>query len=157
QVEDGILGAKGLTHVRVAFYPGENRRFPQLNLKEGQESLFFLRQVPKETYFRTVMYFDVVPKTDALYKDNVEWAKKSAKVLQDAKASLQAKDNETRVLAASMLVSKYRNPEGSTGKQEPIDAEESKLILLALADADWSVNDYRSPVNPQQIWFKLAI
>ena len=37
------------------------------------------------------------------------------------------------LLSASVLVSRYRSPEGSTGKQEPIDAEESKLILLALA------------------------
>src|SRR6185295_14532628 len=41
QVEDAILGATGKKEVRVAFY-GENRRFPHLNLKEGQESLFFL-------------------------------------------------------------------------------------------------------------------
>jgi hypothetical protein len=53
-------------------------------------------------------------------------------------------------------VSRYRNPEGSTGKLEPIDAEESKLILLALADADWSVNDFRSPLNPQQTWYKIG-
>jgi hypothetical protein len=155
QIEDAILGTKGLTHLRVAFHP--NVRFPQLNLMVGQESLFFLRQVPAETYFITRMYFDVVPKSDTTaFKSDVEWAKKSAKALQDPKASLQAKDAETRLLAASMLVSRYRNPEGSTGKLEPVDADESKLILLALADADWSVNDFRAPLNPLQTWYKIG-
>src|SRR5437764_939141 len=36
QIEDGILGVKGKKEVRVAFFPGENRRFPHLNLKQGE-------------------------------------------------------------------------------------------------------------------------
>src|SRR5579884_2107004 len=42
QVKTPLAGLKGLTHVRVAFRAGENRRFPHLNLKPGQEALFFL-------------------------------------------------------------------------------------------------------------------
>src|SRR5947208_1186190 len=43
QVGTPVMGLKGVTHVRVAFHAGENKRFPHLNLKPGQEALFFLR------------------------------------------------------------------------------------------------------------------
>jgi hypothetical protein len=41
------------------------------------------------------------------------------------------------LLAAAILIEDYRTYRGPKAKQEPIAAEESKLILRALADADW--------------------
>jgi hypothetical protein len=154
QVEDAVLGAGKLTHVRVAFLPGENRRFPWLSLKIGQEACFFLRQVPKETFFATTYYFDVVPKDQANFKADLETAKKCARILQDADSSLKAGDVETRALAAAMLLTRYNTPTPS-GKKEPVEAAQSKLILLALADADWRAEDFRAPVRPALLFNQL--
>ncbi len=153
QVEDCLYGAKGLTHVRVAYIAGENRRFPHLNLKVGQEACFFLNQQPKESFFVTRNYYDVLPKESGQFKQDVELARKCGKLLQDPDASLQAKDVESRALTAALLLTRYRTP--TSVKQEAIDAAQSKLILLALADADWSVEDYRAPINPQRLFTLL--
>jgi hypothetical protein len=154
QVEDGISGVKGLTHVRVAFFPGENLRFPWLSLKVGQEACFFLTRDARGTVFLVNAYYDLIPKEQANFKDDVATAKKCARLLQDVDASLKAADAETRALTAAMLLTRYRYPTQS-GRQEDIDAAQSKLILLALADADWSVQDYRAPVNPTILFNRL--
>src|SRR5207302_1891396 len=85
-------------------------------------------------------YFDVVDKQAPTFDKDLEAAKKYAKMLADPDKSLKSKDTEERLTAAAMLISKYRSPQPSATppKEEPIDADRSKLILNALADADWS-------------------
>jgi len=157
RIEDGLFGTNDLTHLRIAFQPpgGGINRFPHLNLQVGQEACFFLTKVKGENAFRFRMYFDVVNKENPSFKTDVEWAKKCGKVLKDVDGALKSKTGESRLLAAAMLVYRYRNPGNSAGKQEPIDAVQSKLILEALADADWKTADFQSPLNPQSVFYQL--
>src|SRR5262249_31491141 len=60
EIKEAVRGAKGLTHVRVAFpvpqsagpaRPGILRRGPAVTLTKGQEGCFFLQQHPEEAFF----------------------------------------------------------------------------------------------------------
>jgi hypothetical protein len=152
KIEDPIWGAQDLTHVRVGFLPQTGLpvrpgigRLP--TLAKDQEVCLFLSQHPDGTFYTLPTINGVIDKkTDANFENSVAEAKKGAKLLSDPKAGLESRDAGDRFLTAAMLILKYRTPKpGAAGplKQEPIDAEESKKILLALADADWA-----PPKNP---------
>jgi hypothetical protein len=95
------------------------------------------------------------------------------KVLADPKAGLQSKEPQERLLTAALLISRYRTPPplrstpGGVGglpvlnltppKTEPIDAEESRLILETLANADLIRTDSNLRVSPLGLFFKLGL
>src|SRR5262249_24799796 len=61
----------------------------------------------------------------------------------DPRSGLTSKEQADRFLTAAMLINRYRTQKtqarpGVEPKTQLIDAEESKLILTALAEADWS-------------------
>jgi len=144
KIEEPILGAKGLTHLKVGFIPvgtGGPGRFPRRglyqNLEKDKEYCLFLTPQGGVSFLRARNYFDIVQKQGSEFEKQVADAKKYAKRLADSTAGLKSKDAEDRLLTASMLISRYRTPVSGTEKPEPIAAEESKLILDALAGADW--------------------
>jgi hypothetical protein len=77
------------------------------------------------------------------------WSDKKITVLKNPQAALRSADLDTRVYAAQVLLVRYRTRDGDRPerftapyvdelvKTEPIDAEESRLILRTLAQADW--------------------
>lgn len=156
QVEEALLGAKGLTHVRVGFFPQRNPRFPHLNLTVGQEACFFLSKPAGATFYTTPMYFDVIDKKSP---DNA-LVRRCGKLIADTKAGLASKEQEDRLLTVAMLVARYRvPPPGSTNppKLEPIDAAESKLILQTLAEMDWSKSVPNLRVEPASLFLRLGV
>jgi hypothetical protein len=173
KVEDALLGAKGLTHIKVGYVvpkeppappPGGPirlpiRRFPTVKLEVDQEALFFLHKHHDADFYVVPAYFDVMNKTIPNFDKSVELAKKCAKALSDPKAGLKAKDAGERALTAGLLVFRYRNQvaAGPNPKTEPIDAEESKLILKALADADWSAGFSRDTITPLMAFGQLGV
>src|SRR5262249_40106458 len=50
-------------------------------------------------------------------------------------------DAGDRLLTASLLLARFQAGAGPKAKAEPIDANQSKLILEAIASADWSQPD----------------
>ena len=77
-------------------------------------------------------------------------------------AVLKGKNADDRFLTAAMLIARYRTPRPGETKTEAIDAEESKLILQALADADWTVKPAPGilglqTMNPQNIFYRLNL
>lgn len=162
KIEDPILGAKGLTHVKVGFIPvgtgGGSGRFPRRglyqNLEKDKEYCLFLTPQAGASFYRARNYFDIVLKQGNEFEKQVADAKKYAKLLADPNAGLKAKDAEDRLVTAAMLVGRYRTPVTGAEKPEAIAAEESKLILEALAGADWGERPGReyflSPLNTFQ-------
>jgi hypothetical protein len=105
----------------------------------GQRGLFCGVKVGKNDFF-------VVPRgaycgEDAKpFAQDVEQARRLGRVLAQSKGGLTSKDVTERVLAAHVLILRSMFAPwrfGETGKAEPIDAEQSKLALKALAEADW--------------------
>ena len=85
------------------------------------------------------------------------WPRSAPKALSDPKASLKSKDADERLLTAEMLVARYRGFRGPNAKAEAIDAGESKLIMAALAEADWHKPFKFGTTLPSQTFAQLGV
>jgi hypothetical protein len=163
KVQEGLLAAKGLTHVEVAWVPTtkvidpHDRKPPfslQPNVTKDLEGCFFLVKHPTESFYVLVNSQDVVNKSNKDFEKYADLIKKCSKLIDDPEQGLKSNDASERLLAARLLMTRYRVPKAALevppiisvrpeprptpGKQEPIDADESKLILQTMIDADWS-------------------
>ena len=91
------------------------------------------------------------------FSQDVDLARRLGRLMERPKEGLQSKDPDERVLAAHMLILRsmfapFRY--GETGKAEPINAEESKLALLALAEAYW--NKHGREIKESLNWLQWA-
>ena len=168
KINEGIKGAKaGQPTLRIGFVPIEKPNpmvirtgARPVQLEPGQEGLFVLKKHAREDFYTiggVVGYFINSDKNKDFDKE-VQAAKASAKVTENLTGSLKAKDAEERLSAAAVLIEKYRTFRPNA-KQEPIDAEESKQILQALAGADWhvQVNFMSLRTNPTQLFQRLGV
>ena len=159
KIDDKIRGIKDEKTLRVGFIPLLQPMPGQplvrisgarpVQLQAGQHGLLLLEKVDKEGFYTiggVVGGYINSEQNDGFDKE-VAAAKAAAKVMDNLQASLKAKDADERLLAASILIDKYRTYRGSP-KQEPIDAEESKQIMQMLAEAD---ADWRGPINPMSL------
>jgi hypothetical protein len=161
KVKEAILGAKGVTHVRVAFIPGgDGRRRPRTDLKVDEEVCLFLTAHEEQPVYLAPMYYDIIRDLNMSAKE-IEEARRCAKLLSDPLASLKSKNAEDRGTTAAMLLLRYRSPGFGRlrpTKTEPISVEESKLILEALAEADWSKQiRFNTAYSYQQLFLLLGL
>lgn len=175
QVEDAVLGAKDAKEIKVGFQPPPPppqpggpgprpfiRRYPQFTLSLDQEALIFVTKHPTEDFYLGQAYFDVINKTgNQDFDKNLDEVKRCVKLLADPMGALKGKNADDRFLTAAMLVARFRTQKPGETKSEPIDAEESKLILQALADADWTPKPGAGlgglQMNPQAVFFRLNL
>ena len=150
KVESGLFGAANVTHVKVGFIPPPpvdpaapvrpgRGGFQQVNLTVGLEGLFYLTKHHSGEFYVINPIMAPTEATADGYKDQVALVKKGAAVLAGPAKALKTEKADDRVFAASVLVSKYRTyPEGG-GEVETVKvpADESKLILKALAEGNW--------------------
>lgn len=134
KIEDGLLGAKSVTHVKVGFVKGVGAE-----LAEGGQYLLFLSKHPTEGFYVMPARTPAVSaKDDEAYKKAVAEVKKVAAVVADPVAALKAEKAADRGAAAALLLGRYRaRPQGGFDEVE-LSAEESRLLLKGLADADWT-------------------
>jgi hypothetical protein len=139
KVEKGLLGTKGATHVRVAFPEVQNLRRPIQTLAKDQQALLLLSPHAQETFLVSNEYFyGFVYGSAPDFKAQVELAETTAKLLANPQTALRGNDKAERYRMAALLIHRYAGNRRGESKREPIDAEESKLILTALAEGDWS-------------------
>ena len=146
--------------------PGGIRRMPAAQLFKDQVVCVFLTPHAKSDFYTMPAYYDVILKSedneDSFKQDTAE-VKKLAKLLENSKAGLEAKDENDRFLTAAMLIHRLRDRRNMTGEvvEEPIDAAQSKLILNALAKADWTGAQVRPggrfQLTPLNLFFNLNI
>jgi hypothetical protein len=177
QVSDLLKGPKGLTTVRVGFVPpappppppkpGQpfilRKQYPQVNFAVGQEGCCLLKKHFEGDFLTAVNYYDVIDKKTPNFDKDVALIKRCTKLLEDPNGNLKSKSAEDRLLTASLLVTQYRGGfgllvgGGQKQKTEPIEAEQSKLILEALVSADWSQRETFSQVSPQMVIGQLNL
>jgi hypothetical protein len=177
KIEAGLVGAANVTHVKVAFTPPARQEppavgpgrlppgrggFGPVSLTEGMEGLFYLtKHHSGEFYIINPIMAPAEAKAEG-YKEQVALAKKGAAVLTEPMKALKADKADDRAFAASVLVGKYRSyPENAGGgkiESEKVSAEESKLVLKALAEANWKPdpNDPNAP-NAYQAFSQLGL
>jgi len=164
------LAGKAGKEVKVGFFPPPPRQGggPRIGrggmsvqLKQDEESLLFLTKHPtlKDTYMAN-NYFDAIAKKDnPNFAKEVETVKKTVKLLDKPIDGLKSKDADDRLLTAALLLTRYRTPRTPGAKLEEIPADESKLILEVIANADWSGRAPRGNfmTNPQGLFFQLGL
>jgi hypothetical protein len=185
KIETGLAGANAVTHVKIGFVPPPKADPPQPvdpnlpvrpirprpgiqmpELKEGTEMLFFLSKHPgADFYSMSPMSPPVDVKSDGGKKE-LEQVKKVMALVAEPLKGLKSEKPEVRNQTAAALVQKYRAyPQFATGepKQEAIDKEESKLILKAIAEADWKQQVRPVPgdefgfFNPISAFYQLGL
>jgi hypothetical protein len=176
KIEDSLKGPKGLTHVRVAFEvppppppppmdpPGvfviRPAPFVKKTLAVGNEGCFLLRTQGDETFYRFVdpSYNDFLVKGDRDYEKKVTFVKHSLELLSDPDKGLKSKEAADRLLTAYLLLNRFQAAWGPKAKTEPIDAAQSKLILEAIAGADWTQPDTQGDeVKPLRVFHFLRL
>jgi hypothetical protein len=173
KVEQTVLGKAG-KNIEVAYFapsgpvgrpggpirPGLRGRTVQL--KVDQEAMLFLSKHPGKDLYVVNAFFDVVAKTgNPNFAKELDSVKKYVKLLAKPMDGLKAKDADTRLLTAGLLITRYRTPPvGGTGvpATREVPAEESKLILTALAEADWKKNNPQDwGMNPPALFARLGV
>ncbi|MBX9680261.1 MAG: hypothetical protein K2X38_15990 [Gemmataceae bacterium] len=168
QVSEGIKGAKAKQQIRVGFMIPQQPRpgVPQLSsgpyrgpqFQVGQEGLFMLQQHPQAKFQYAPIFYHFVSSQQPNFKKDVEDAKVSVHILQQPKEALSKGTAQEKLQAASLIVTSFRSPTGPNPKQEPVDAETSKLILKALRDADWNQQPGRfNQTHPMNVLFQLGL
>ena len=166
QVESMIIGPKDLKEVRIAYVPpqsakGAFRRFAQVELSVDQEGCFFVRKHPDDSFYVAQASYDLTDKAkEKDFAKELQTVKRCARLLQNPSAGLKAKDAADRQLTAAILLYGYRTPTVVyTGKPktEPIDAEQSRLILAAIAEGDWSVEGGPAQITSLSLFVRLGL
>ena len=148
KIDTHVAGADKAKEIKIGFVPwpkvGPGDRplrtdvlMPEL--KEGQESMFFLVKHPTADFYVMPGRNYPVDMTLDFAKKELESVKSYAAVVADPMKALKSDKPETRTEAAALLLIKYRSPQVFVAETESvaIDADESKLILKGLAEGDW--------------------
>jgi hypothetical protein len=165
KLEEVLLGDKAAKKIRVGFIPksAPSAPPPQLFvLKEGWEGLLFLKKHHQGDFYVTFALFSNIARGAPEFAKTVEDARKLAKIMHNPAAALKADNASNRYLAAAMLIDKFRPTplKGQPQQEEPIDPEVSKLLLKALAEADWKYDaDWTGvyPPHPYDLFQQLGV
>jgi hypothetical protein len=159
KTQPGSKVALGGTPVRLAFVvlpKGVAIRPAPFQAQVGMEGVFFLTK--HETgFYLAPGGLNFLNKNNQGFDKDLALLKRCAKIIKAPDTALKAKDAEERFLAAAMLLAKYRMRRSSNDKTEPIKAEQSKLILKALASADWTPSKDFTKLSPRMVLFKLPL
>jgi hypothetical protein len=174
KVSERISGAEGVQELRVGFRPVNQSRHRHLELAVGDEGCFFLKRHPEQAFFmiqfgsgvnRSATPEPLFLRPDGLgYAKEIELVRRCGQLLQNPREGLTAGSAESRLLAAALLVKRYRgdrNPLRWLAQgglvTEPIDAEESRLILSALSEANLTASHSDSDVSPLGVFGQLGL
>ncbi len=183
KIETGLAGANNVTHIKIGFIPQPKVEPQPVNpnqpailpirpgrpgfgmpeLKEGTEMLFFLsKHHAADFYTIPNMSPPIDVKTEGGKAELAEVKKMMALVAEPMKG-LKSEKLETRVETAAALMTKYSAYPAFGGAVDrvAIDKEESKLILKAIAEADWKQQVRPVPgggnLNAMQAFYQLQL
>jgi hypothetical protein len=179
-VEEPLLGARGLTRIKIGVpcyeigVGGRKILNPLVRLTQGQKACFFLKRHYKGDFYEVGLEGALSDRNtlggpNANFKEDLTLTRKCVKLLGTPEKSLKSSKAADRLLTATMLIRKYRGPapnlweqkgQGQDNRpQEPIPATESKLILQALVQADWSLAKEPTPSagHPANLFRRLGL
>jgi hypothetical protein len=161
-VSDPLMAPKGTKTIRIGFVPPQPMVVvspPPFQATIGQEGCFFLTKLGEGEgdFFVPRGQLGFLDKKNASFDKDIALVKRCVKILEDPNAALKGKNGEDRFLAAGMLVARYTTRKSPNAKAEPIDAEQSKLILQALAAADWTSAPDMMQLSPLMVLYRLPL
>ena len=176
KVETGLMGADKVKEIKVGtILPPKVNPNPKLprppiggprgrfgaELVEGQELILFLVKHPTADFYIIPGMAMPIDMKGEQAKKELEAVKAVAATLADPAKAMKADKAEARAEAATTIVMKYRAYPSLGGEvdQAPIAAEESKVLLKALAEGDWNIMNRRfdAPPNALQAFQSLGL
>jgi hypothetical protein len=161
RIAERVKGPVGLTHVRVGFLPRRVGRVSTSRpLTVGMEACFYLRRHPTETFFVPPAFCTVTPRAkNRQFEAELALARRCARLLGEPLKGLKADKAEDRFLSAALLIFRYRTRPPGPVVEKPAPAEESRLILKALAEADWAKPDLALgyQLAPMNLFSRLGV
>jgi hypothetical protein len=158
-ITEALVAPKGMKTIRLGFVPIP----PNVAISPrpfqptvGQDGCFFLTKHGAADFAIAPSPLNFIAKGNAGFDKDLALIKRCVKILADPNAALKGK-GEDRFLAAAMLVARYRTRGAAEAKTEAVDAEQSKLILQALADADWTPPADFTQLSPLMVLHRLPL
>ena len=169
KIDEPLIGAKGLTQLRIGFLAdapavaapaqlpggpggGPPRRLVRpgatvVALTAGMEGCFFVDPLPGADFYVLSAQGPPLNKKDDNYDKELKAVQAVVKTIEDPVAALKAKELDDRFQAVYALLLRYQTAKGGTGRvsREPIAAEENKLILGILAELPWLPKEGAGP------------
>ena len=84
-------------------------------------------------------------------------ARKAARLLAKPLAGLKSREAEERFTTAALLIGRYRTARPGHYDTVRIPAQESRLILTALAEADWNKRVRNAAMSPRYLFSRLGV
>ena len=160
QISDTLVAPKQLTTVRIGFIPPPPMVMispPPFVPTVGLEGCFFLSRQSGADFYLAHGQLQFMGANSPNYKENIAMVKRAAKILEEPNMALKSTDVGDRLMAASMLMSRHLKRKSPNDKTEPIDAAQSKLILSALASADWTPTTDLMTLSPLMVFRRLPL
>jgi hypothetical protein len=162
KINESLVGAKGITHIRVGFIP-TNQPLPQQikGLEEewgygtdsygiNDQGCFFLRKHHEGNFYVPLHDDRHLDSKQQNYDMELGKIKQTVHAFEKPLEALQAKSSAERQFAASALIHKYRTEPTSNQvvvKEVEIPKEESKSILDALSEIENDPNQITTFMN----------
>jgi len=169
KIDDPLIGAMGLTQLRVGFpadapaavpgvvpggpgggpagFGGGGRVRPRgalaVALTAGMEGCFFVDPLPGADFYVVSGQGPPLNKKDETYDKELKAVQAVVKAIDDPVAALKAKELEDRFRAAHAILLRYQTAKAGSARvsREPAPEEENKLILGILAELPWLPKD----------------
>jgi hypothetical protein len=158
QVEERLFGSTVTREIRVAFTPPAGRG-GGIPLLAKQEGILFLTKAPSaKGMYVMPNYYDFIDKSgNDEFKSQVDMLRRDGKLLSDPLSSLKSKDADARLATTLMLLNRYGTSVPGM-KLEAIPAEESKMLMSNLAEANWAINNPRLgyQLSPRAMFARLG-
>jgi hypothetical protein len=134
RVDQAVCGLRNVTHLKVLF-TGQQ-------MWEGQELCLFVNRHPTLTgYYTPAAASPWYDRSNPQHANSWNTVNALLPVVSDPITALKEGDATDRFRAAALLTMRYRKAQtgvpADKHAEEPVDRDESHLILKALCDVDW--------------------
>jgi hypothetical protein len=167
KIETNLAGAAGVTQLRIGYIrptkPDPARPWrvdpTAIDPKDGDEILFFLVKNPQAPFHTIPSIAPPIDSKSAGYKATVEGVTRALAVVADPAKALRVEKANDRFDAAVTLILRYSTVTHGTGEAEsvPLEADESRTILKALAEGDWKLDPSGARPYPFIALYRLGL
>jgi len=157
---DGLPAPANVKTVRLGFVPTPPMVVinpPPFQPAVGTEGVFLLNKNADGDFYVAHGQLQFISKNNPNFDKDIAQVRRCLKILEDPDAALKGTNAEDRFLAAAMLVARYRTARGPNAATEPVEAARSKLILEALAAADWTPSTDFTRLSPLMVLHRLPL
>jgi len=166
KIEDALLGAKGLTQIRIGFMADLAGAAPPpavgggpvaarpvrvgggpVALTTGMEGCYLLEPLPGADFYIVSGNGPPLAKKDENYEKELKAIQTMVRTFEEPVKALKAKEFDDRFFAAYVLLQRYQLAKGDQSRvvRESIPDEENKLLLSVLVELPWLPKDPTVP------------